>query len=115
MTNLFPFIACCPTLNVLLENDVKDKQGKYEGVYTFQGFSDGMDYWVDAEGENAIWHNTLDYWSIGLLSDLGSTTTYFYSFKSQQMKCPNNEGYVLSWKYWDGSARAFCRPRVVLR
>ena len=29
----FLLIACCPTLNVLLEHDVKDKQGKFEGVY----------------------------------------------------------------------------------
>ena len=52
----FSLTACCPTLNVLLENDVKDKWGEYEGVYTFQGFSDGMYYWVDAEGKNAIWY-----------------------------------------------------------
>ena len=50
--------ACCPTLNVLLENDVKDIHGDFEGVYTFQGFIDGMDYWVDAEGENAIWYTS---------------------------------------------------------
>ena len=41
----FSLIACCPTLNVLLQNNVKDKQGKCEGNYTFHGFSNGMDYW----------------------------------------------------------------------
>ena len=58
---MFSFIACCPTLNVLLENDVKDKWANFEGLYTFQGFSDGMDYWVDAEGENAIWYYRIMY------------------------------------------------------
>ena len=54
--NFVFLIACCPTLNVLFENDIKDVWGFREGVYTFQGFSDGMDYWVDAEGENALWY-----------------------------------------------------------
>ena len=66
----------------MLENYVKDKQGEYEGVYTFQGFSDGMDYWVDAEGENAIWYKALSstyYWLFGHLEYLGSTSTEMYS------------------------------------
>ena len=61
---LFSLIACCPILNVLLENDVKDKQGKFEGVYTFQGFSDGMDYWVDAKKEYAISYKVLRFLSL---------------------------------------------------
>ena len=51
----------------MLENDVKYIQGKYEGVYTFQGFSDGMDYWVDADGENALWFQIFG--SSGLMMD----------------------------------------------
>ena len=65
---MFPLTACCSKLNVLLENDVKDKQGQFEGVYTFQGFSEGMDYWVDATGEHAIWYSWFyDEWNIGLI------------------------------------------------
>ena len=67
---IFLLIACCPILNILLENDVKDQEGNYEGIYTFQGFSNGMDYWVDTEGENAIWYNTPGStydWNIGLV------------------------------------------------
>ena len=74
-------LACCPTLNVLLEDDVKEKQGKYEGIYTFQGFSDGIDYWVDTEGKYAIWYNTagaLSYWNIGNLLKLGSASLDIY-------------------------------------
>ena len=58
----------------MLENDVKHKQGKIEGVYTFQGFSNGMDYWVDAEGENAIWYKESSHylWMIAPLQVLGS-------------------------------------------
>ena len=59
----------------MLQNDVKDKQGKYEGVYTFQGFSKGskMDYYVDAEREYAIWYNAVKAsWFIGYLSHIRS-------------------------------------------
>ena len=87
----------------MLENDVKNKQGKYEGVYTFQGFSDGMDYWVDAEGENAIWYSVYGstyIWAIGSLADLGSLTIGIYSLSdTMEKKCPNNEGYVWNWMY----------------
>ena len=87
----------------MLKNDVKDKQGKYEGLYTFQGFSEGMDYWVDAEGENAIWYNMLGSsydWNIGTLENLASNTVAIYSSSNTlEKKCPNNEGYVWNWKY----------------
>ena len=79
---MFYLIVCCSTLNLLLENDVKDKQGKYEGVYTFQGFSNGMDYWVDDSGVYAIWYkirgSSYD-WNIGFLADLGSDIVVMYT------------------------------------
>ena len=89
----------------MLENDVKDKQGKYEGVYTFQGFSDGMDYWVDADGENALWYQAShEEWRIGALSYIGSGHCAIASYRHiLGMTCPNNEGYTLSWEFWDGS------------
>ena len=105
----FSLIACCLTLNVLLENDVKHKQGKIEGVYTFQGFSNGMDYWVDAEKEHAIWYtssfSSYD-WNIGYQEDLGSNTVVMYSSSDiLEKKCPNNEGYLWNWMYTpDGSS-----------
>ena len=102
------YLACCPTLNVTLYNNVKDEYANFEGVYTFQGFSDGMDYWVDAEGEYAIWYIE-DYstygWIIGYLSRLGSLTPPMFSLSNILVKkCPNNEGYVWNWNYGDGSS-----------
>ena len=95
---MFSLIACCPTLNVLFENDVKDKWGNREGIYTFQGLSDGMDYWVHADGSFAIWYGTsssADSWRIGTITNLGSTTVSMYSSSNTlEKKCPNNEGYV---------------------
>ena len=75
-----------------------------EGVYTFQGFSDGMDYWVDAEGENAIWYRPSSsgssyYWIIGTLANLGSLAAAIYGTHKLENTCPNNEGYVWDWKY----------------
>ena len=57
----------------MFENDVKDKQGKYEGVYTFQGFSNERDYWVDAAEENAIWYiSGYQEWAIGIADKFGT-------------------------------------------
>lgn len=75
---MFSLIACCLTLNVLLENDVKNKWGNREGVYTFQGFSDGMDYWVDSSQGNTIWYKAY-VWRIAPLQYLGSTTAAIYT------------------------------------
>ena len=100
---MFSLIACCPTLNVLLENDVKDTWGIYEGVYTFQGFSDGMDYWVDAEGVNALWYHPQGFWMMGPLEYLGSDIVVLIGSSDTVVKgCPNNEGHVWNWYYWDG-------------
>ena len=98
-------------LNILLENDVKDKLGNFEGVYTFQGFSNGMDYWVHAEGEYGIWYvveevlggSPINLWVIGPLSTLGyAHAIKFYTFSNNvimEKKCPNNEGHVV-WSPW---------------
>ena len=92
----------------MLENDVKDKWGNIEGIFTFQGFIDEMDYWVDAEGEYAIWYKAsgLNYhWVIAPLNYLGSFSAQIASFSNiLEKKCPNNEGYVWYWFYdHDGS------------
>ena len=102
---MFSLIACCSTLNVLLENDVKNEMSFLEGVYTFQGFSNGMDYWVHSDGQFAIWYmemNSLDIWAIGFLSKLGSLQyVHMYSWgNTLEKKCPNNDdGNVWNWVY----------------
>ena len=92
-------------LNVLLKNDVKDRQGKYEGVYTFQGFSEEMDYWVDAEEENALWYTVSSsgssyYWIFGAQANLGSSSASIACVGDiLDKRCPYNEGYVWDWLY----------------
>ena len=94
----------------MLDNDVNNKWGNIEGVYTFQGFINGFDYWVDAEGENAIWYYyyvsaSLHYWFIANIGNLGSSNSVISSLSNTlEKKCPNNEGYVWNWKYYDGSS-----------
>ena len=103
----------------MLENDVEVKQGSYEGVYTFQGFSNGMDYWVDAEGENAIWYyvsgsNYL--WCIAPLNYLSSTTFAIASLSNTlENKCPNNEGYVWDWMYSIGGGSFIATNDVYIK
>ena len=97
---LFTLIACCSVLNVLFENDL---QSGFEGIYSFQGFSNGMDYWVDAQGVNAIWYKESSaafHLIIGTLANLGSMSFSFMDNTGKYLgkKCPNNEaGYVHDW------------------
>ena len=98
-------IVCCSKLNVLLENGVKDKQGHYEGVYTFQGYINERDSWIDAEGENAIWYipDWKD-WAIGEVDRMGTKYRHMRTTNDLEAICPNNEGYVLSWDYRDSNS-----------
>ena len=96
---MLSLIACCDKLIVILENHVQDKWGThYEGVYTFQGISQGMDYWVDAEGLRAIWYTEYGMypryyvWNIGFLSRLGTLNNfYFYAHFNKE----NSHGSTL--------------------
>ena len=47
-------------LNGKTVNDVKEEESKFEGVYIFQDYINGGQYWVDAEAENAIWYDVDD-------------------------------------------------------
>ena len=101
---LFSLLACCPTLNILLTNDVEDSWGNYEGVYTFQGFNDGKDFWVDTEGDIALWYRSAAYaWVISPISYIGNSGP-IYSSSDHNMNCPNNEGYVWNWKFHNGQS-----------
>ena len=114
---MFSLIACCPTLNILLENDVKNEVYFLEGVYTFQGFSNGMDYWVDDEGEHALWYLSSAsnyYWLFDHLDVLGSFTAAIYSSSNTlEKKCPNNEGYVWNWMYFSHTTNSFVETNDV--
>ena len=111
-------IACCPTLNILLENDVKNELYFLEGVYTFQGFSNGMDYWVHADGQFAIWYlemYSLDHWIVGPLSRLGLPDAYMYSWRNTlEKKClNNNEGNVWNWMFLDFTTYSYVETNDV--
>ena len=117
---MFSLIACCPTLNILLKNDVKNEVYFLEGVYTFQGFSNGMDYWVHLDGQYVIWYSEkylLDTWIVGLLSKLGSLDDppYMYSYgNTLEKKCPNNdEGNVWNWMFLDFTTYSFVETNDV--
>ena len=115
---MFSLIACCPTLNILLENDVKNAVSYLEGVYTFQGFSNGMDYWVHSDGQFAIWYLEMySQWVIELLSKLGSSNDppYMYSWgNTLEKKCPNNdEGNVWNWMFFDYTTYSYVETNDV--
>ena len=64
-----------------------------------------MDYWIHAEGEFAIWFwhsESGEYWLIGPKTSLGLNGGGMYATAEDlEKKCPNNEGWVWSWKYSD--------------
>ena len=66
-----------------------------------------MDYWVDDDKEYAISYRVYGsnyYWIIGMLEEMGTYAT-IYSFSDiLEQKCPNNEGHVWSWNYYDGTS-----------
>ena len=112
---------------------MKDTWGSYEGVYNVQEtgiqtyhysdcpVSDDTVCWEDAYGENAIWYIdscTSNYyesigpgWIIGKEIYCGTDIADIYSPNNGVLKmCPNNEGYVREWKYWNpnsGSGKIF--------
>ena len=87
----------------MLDNDVQDKHGRYEGMYTYQGEINEMPYWTD--GENALWYmihqGTTFLWLIGdITSDLGKLQGAMYIMsEALDGKCPNNEGNPWNWVY----------------
>ena len=66
-----------------------------------------MDYWVDPEGEHAIWYLSSDsnyIWLIGSLNYLGTNIWELYSLSNTlEKKCPYNEGYIWNWNFDDYS------------
>ena len=98
----------------MLENDVKDEWGILNGIYTFQGFSGGMDYWVHDDNGFAIWYRyemvngiTNYFWHFGLLESLGTNAAAVVAISvvpENEKMCPNNEGYVWEWLFFDGHA-----------
>ena len=103
-------LDCCSPLNLTLGHDFKNTiQNDYEGIYTFDGFINGMDYWIHDGGEYAIWFWYSApgeyYWLIGPKSSLGLNTGGMYATLDHlKKKCPNNEGWVWSWKYTNSYA-----------
>ena len=103
-------LDCCSPLNLTLGHDFENTiQNDYEGIYTFDGFINGMDYWIHDGGEYAIWFwysaSGEYYWLIGPKSSLGLNTGGMYATLDHlKKKCPNNEGWVWSWKYTNSYA-----------
>ena len=106
--DFFVFLDCCSSINLTLGNSIKEGNNiyqAYEGVYTFSGIINGMDYFVDSKGEHAIWYVVYDYyclWMIGEKTWLGSAYGDLGASSLTLMnKCPNNEGYIWYWQYLD--------------
>merc|ERR1712223_2091910 len=68
---------CCSSIILTLGNDIKEINSylDYEGVYTFSGIINGMDYFVHSAKQVAIWYMSYGnnyYWIIGAVSNLGN-------------------------------------------
>ena len=102
---LYLLLDCCSIIKLTLGNSLKDDSNifqDFEGVYTFSGHINGMDYFVHSTGQFAIWYyvGTGANWLIGNLTNLGSTGGNIYTHSKELFnKCPMNNGYVWSWMY----------------
>ena len=93
-------IACCPTININLAGDVKNKQGSREGVYVHNGTINGRDYWVKVGGGNAMWYYPrYKHWLIGPEKVLGSENSAISSVEDLESTCPHN--LKNNWIYFD--------------
>ena len=99
-----------------LGNSIKEASNslyqEYEGVYTFSGIINDMDYFIHSTGEYAIWYTVYDsnfyMWNIGSEYYLGSDYSAIYAgSRKLPNKCPNNEGYSWSWKLYDHNTNSW--------
>ena len=86
-----------------LVNDVKDERWYADGIYTFQGIVNGMDYWTHVERPiPAIWYmeGSTNYWMIGRKDKLGQFAgIWIYGKNPIEKKCPNDGVYPWTWSY----------------
>ena len=105
---VFFLLDCCSSLILSLGDSIKNINNyqDYEGVYTFFGVINGMDYFVHSAKQVAIWYvdyGYVYYWIIGAMSNLGNfgPAKMYTSSEELKNKCPMNNGYVWSWRYSD--------------
>ena len=102
---MFSSLDCCSSLNLTLANEVKAERGSYEGVYTFAGLKNGMDFFTDGNGHELT--NIIE--SQGVLWYFTESASFFpwifagTSDTEMYMKCPNDEGRAWNWIFVVGS------------
>ena len=101
-------LDCCSSLNLTLANEIKAEHGSYEGVYTFAGLKNGMDFFTNGNGHELTF--IID--SQGVAMWYFSESAFFFSIPyvygyatdtEMHMKCPNNEGRAWTWGFVVGS------------
>ena len=102
---IFNFLstACCPTLNINT-GIFSSLNGNYTSG---TGFINEINYWVSPTGEYALWYiisYSTYFWLLGPIDEVGSITCYMFTMSSMnEKKCPNNEGYIWKWNYWNST------------
>ena len=93
-------------LNVTLENEVKNEVGWYEGIYTFGGISNDMDYFVHSENRMyALWFHMIinqssKFWMFGYKSNVGLNKAWIAQQVADK-KCPKDGEYPWLWHYFN--------------
>ena len=101
-------LACCLNLNVTLENEVKNEVGWYDGIYTFGGISNDMDYFVHSEHRMyALWfyrhpnsYPVIKFWMFGYKSNVGLNKGWITQEVADK-KCPKDGEYPWLWHYFN--------------
>ena len=87
-----------------LENEVKNKVGWYDGIYTFGGISNDMDYFVHSENRMyALWFykfGSSKAWMFGPKSNVGQDMGKIGQQVADK-KCPKDGEYPWLWHYFN--------------
>ena len=91
----------CQFLQVSLSNDVMAKQYKSQDTYELSETINGKPRWESVT--KSIWYYPpWQYWIIGSISDIGTTTGAIHSLEDTEYHCPQQVPRD-KWNYWDGS------------
>ena len=92
-----------------MSGDLSATLGALEGIYSFGGYANEMEYWVYSVGAGsfAIWYypdtdTGYNWWALGSSDQVGTFAGYMFAGSTEIAKeCPTYAGWT--WQYHDGT------------
>ena len=97
LTNTYIFSGCPAVLEIILQNEAKEKYSIFEGTYLISdSLVNGNKYWNQEGKGGAIWYDINNYWIVNDDRWLGQSIALLWNSDSTA-SCPN----FGNWHYWD--------------